>query len=103
MAVPQYLRSVESSRQVEAIEILAEIRRAEYRYNAKAGHFTGELADLSFEDAELLDDPFFAFDIPSATKSTFILRALRNDSKRLKETPAYAITMDHKGNLNRGI
>ena len=96
IAIPRYFRSVERSRQAEALNILGMVRMSEYRYQLENGVFTSDIDDLDFENPNSLPGRYFDYAMISASADTFSTKATRN-SYRNFSGPNYIIELDQDG------
>lgn len=105
LGVSQYGRTVERSRQAEAISILGALRGAQLRFAAEnSGSCTNVIGNL---DVEVLSGTgeYFNYTVPSAVpncgdadQTTEIARAERNGIQA-PATGSYNITISENGNL----
>ncbi len=103
VAVPKYMRSVERSRQAEALNILRMLRMAEIRYQLENGGYTANLDNLDIENPNNLPNRYFDYDVASAGADDFTVRATRNNYKNFFGAGSYTITLDKDGNIVSGF
>lgn len=79
LAIPQYLKTVERARMIEAIIILGQLRSAEIRYKAQAGKFSNKLVSLDFSPTDVSGTPIFDYldPITDPLGTTFDIRVRR--------------------------
>ncbi|MBN1587857.1 MAG: prepilin-type N-terminal cleavage/methylation domain-containing protein [Candidatus Omnitrophica bacterium] len=106
-AVPRYTRTVERSRQGEALRILGDIRQSEFRYAAEYGTYanqaelTGGVMDI--DDPNNLANRYFSYAIDAgASNAAFGLTATRTTLRAAAGVAGYTVTMDQDGNTVRG-
>ena len=116
IAMPQYQRFVERSRQAEANTILGSIRNAEEVYRIDHDSYIAALPGNAGDDdlmnvlpADDSDEHYFTYEVTAAgtgAAATFLAIAERNvdaeDGKEpnVAEADAYWVTMDQDGDLN---
>lgn len=83
MAIPQYLKTVERARMIEAVIILGQLRSAEIRYRAQTGKYARRLADLDFSATDVSGTPIFEYldPITDPLGKTFDIRARRKSAE----------------------
>ena len=79
MAIPQYLKTVERARMIEAVIILGQLRGAQIRYKVQAGKFSKKLASLDVNPSDVSGTPVFDYldPITDPLGATFDIRARR--------------------------
>lgn len=103
IAVPTYSRSVERSRQAEAIGILGAMRGAQLRWAAEHdGFFAPALTDLDIDlppDGNgngLPDGRFFEYDLPGGAD---LARATRNATQQTAGATNYELIIEADGDF----
>ncbi len=100
VALPAYTKTIERSRQAEALTVLGMVRRAEYRYRGLADVYTNDLGRLDLENPNSMLHRYFDYVVvTSAGNLQFLARATRNGFRRPSTVGAYAITLDQDGTL----
>ena len=104
LGMSQYSRTVERSRQAEAISILGALRGAQLRFAAEnAGSCTSAMASL---DVDVPAAKYFNYTLPSpapvcndAVLTTEIARATRNGIQQTAGDTGYNLTIAENGNF----
>ncbi len=100
VALPTYTKTIERSRQAEALTVLGMLRGAEYRYRGLTGVYTNDLSRLDLEDPNSMLHRYFDYVVStSAGNQQFLARATRNSLRRSSTVGAYAITINQDGTL----
>lgn len=107
LAIPQYLKTVERARMIEAMIILGQLRSAQIRYKAQTGRFTNKLADLDFSPTDVSGTPIFEYRDPvtDAKGTTFDIQARRRTEGGLPAVGTgcadnYVLHVDHTGKIS---
>lgn len=79
LAIPQYLKTVERARMVEAMVMLEQLRSAQIRYKAQAGKFSNALVSLDVSPTDVSGTPVFEYldPITDLLSTVFDIRARR--------------------------
>ncbi|TAN59423.1 prepilin-type N-terminal cleavage/methylation domain-containing protein [bacterium] len=103
LGASRYGRTVERSRQAEAISALGTLRGAQLRFAAENnGNCTSVITDL---DVDVAAPKYFTYSIPvtplcnDADFTTAIARATRNGVQQTAGDPSYNITVAENGDL----
>lgn len=108
IAIPQYLKTVERARMIEAIIMLGQLRSSEIRYKVQTGKYSNRLVSLDFSPTDVSGTPIFEYLNPTTNPlgTTFDIQAKR---KGLDQgAPAvgtgcvenYVLHVDQTGTIN---
>lgn len=105
VALPQYTKTVERSRQNEAVQLLGAIRGAEERVKYESATYTSSLTSLDIDapPTSTTGPNYFTYAITSATATAFTATATRTDYKKPSDVTAYTVTIDQAGTITKGF
>lgn len=99
LAIPQYTKTVERSRQSEALSNLAAIRGAQARYYLENANYTNNFNNLDIDNTT--NGTFFDYTIVNnITTPGVIASAQRNNTKRPAGYGAYNVTLYYNGTIS---
>ncbi|MDO8749092.1 MAG: type IV pilin-like G/H family protein [Candidatus Omnitrophota bacterium] len=99
LAIPQYTKTVERSRQSEALTNLAAIRGAQTRYYLENGNYTNSFDNLDIDNTT--NGTYFTYTVVDESANTVVARALRNSEKNPCGTTNYTINMYENGTTSK--
>lgn len=102
LALPQYNKTTERSRQAESFTVLGSIRGAQLRYYVENGVYTAIVVNLDIDlpdyDSNGVpgDGKYFTYTL-SAPTATNLARAARNTVSRTAGIPGYTLRITREG------
>ncbi len=97
MALPQYIKTVERSRQAEALTNLAAIRGAQMRYYLENSNYADDFTVLDIDNTT--NGTYFTYDVVNATD--ILANATRTSTKNPCGTTYYTISMYVNGTTRK--
>ena len=99
LAIPQYNKTVERSRQTEALTNLAAIRGAQLRHYLEYSNYSDSFDDLDIDNNT--NGTFFDYDPVASIDHSVLARAYRNTEKYPYGATRYNIEAYENGTMNK--
>ena len=99
VAIPQYLKTREKARMVEALGVLGQLRSAEIRYYAEHETHADTISNLDFDASVFSGTPLFSYDIGTASTTDFSVVATRTGNAPADCEADYTIVIERDGTI----
>jgi type IV pilus assembly protein PilE len=103
LGIPIYTKTIEKSRQGEAMHWLGTLRESEERYRQENSAYTTTIGNLDIDapPSSATGPNYFTYSVTTATATTFTAQATRTGYQAPSGATGYTITIDQVGTITR--